>query len=54
MKLPESEIKRRLIRGRNLERLYDVAKKRIVILETENKQLKARVKELKDKDHDKR
>jgi hypothetical protein len=53
MKLPESEIKRRLIRGRNLERLYAVAKKRIVIIETENKQLRARVKELEDKDRDK-
>lgn len=52
-KLTESEIKRRLIRGRNLERLYDVAKKRIVIIETENKQLKARVKELEERDRDK-
>jgi hypothetical protein len=52
-KLTESDIRLRLIRGRNLERLYVLAKKRIVILQTENKQLRARIKELEDKDQDK-
>lgn len=52
-KLTDDEIKQRLIRGRNLERLYDLAKKRIVILEAENKQLKARIKELEERDRDK-
>lgn len=52
--LTPSEIKRRLIRGKNLERLHVLAKKRIVILETENKQLKLRIKELEERDRDKR
>jgi hypothetical protein len=52
-KLAESDIKHRLIRGRNIERLYALAKKRILILQTENKQLRARIKELEDKDRDK-
>lgn len=52
-KLAPNDITQRLIRGRNLERLYIVAKKRIFILQTENKQLRARVKELEDKDRDK-
>lgn len=52
-KLTDAELTRRLIRGRNLERLYDLAQKRITILKTENKQLKARVKELEEQDHDK-
>lgn len=52
-KLTDEEIKQRLIRGSNLERLYLLAKKRIAVLEAENKQLKARIKELEDKDRDK-
>lgn len=52
-KLTPHEIKHRLIRGRNIEHLYDLAKKRITILQTENKQLKARVKELEERDRDK-
>jgi hypothetical protein len=52
-KLTPSDITQRLIRGRNLERLYDIAQKRITILKTENKRLKARVKELEDRDRDK-
>ena len=38
---------------RNLENLYAKAKNRIVLLETENKALKARTKELEEKDRDK-
>ena len=52
-KLSNSDIKQRLTRLRNLERLYPLAKKRIVILKQEVKQLKVRVKELEDKDRDK-
>lgn len=52
-KITEGELTRRLIRGRNLERLYDLAQKRITILKTENKQLKARIKELETRDRDK-
>ena len=53
MELSKDAIHRRLIRLRNLERLHAAARKRIVFLESENKQLKARIKELEDKDHDK-
>ena len=42
-----------MIQLRNLERLHSVARERITILETENKQLKARIKELENRDHDK-
>lgn len=47
--LSAEEIKQRLIRLRNLEYLYARAKKRISWLEKENKDLKARIKELEDR-----
>lgn len=53
MKLTEQEINRRLIRLRNLERLYPKARERIVLLEKENKLLKQRINELEKKDKDK-
>ena len=53
MELSKKEIDRRLIRLRNLEHLYSVARERITLLETENKQLKTRIKELEGKDRDK-
>lgn len=53
MKLTEQEINERLIRLRNLERLYPRARARIVFLEKENKLLKQRIKELEKKDKDK-
>lgn len=52
MKLTESEIHARLIRLRNLEHLHVAARERIVFLETENRQLKQRVKELEDQSTD--
>lgn len=52
MNLSDNEIKKRLIRLQNLERLYATARERISFLETENKQLKQRVKELEDKNND--
>ena len=52
-RLTDEEVKHRLIQGRNLKWLYDLAKERITILESENKQLKIRIKELENKDHDK-
>lgn len=52
MELSKEEIHKRLIRLRNLEHLYAIARERIAFLETENKQLKARVKELEDKNTD--
>lgn len=53
MKLTEQEINERLIRLRNLERLYPIARARIVSLEKENKLLKQRVNELEKNDKDK-
>lgn len=53
MKLIEQEINGRLIRLRNLERLYPKARERITFLEKENKLLKQRIKELEKKDKDK-
>ena len=53
MKLTESEIRQRLIRLRNMERLHASARERIVFLEIENRQLKQRVKELEESDRDK-
>jgi hypothetical protein len=50
--VPDQEIKKRLIRLSNLERLHAVARKRIVFLEKENKQLRQRIKELEDKNND--
>ena len=52
MSLSKNEINQRLIRLRNLERLYIIARGRIVSLEKENKVLKQRVKELEDKNTD--
>src|SRR3989344_1667804 len=53
MKLTEQEVNGRLIRLRNLERLYPIARKRIIFLEQENKLLKQRINELEKKDKDK-
>ena len=51
--LSTEEIKQRLIRLTNLERLYPIARKRIDVLEEENKLLKQKIKELEDNDKDK-
>lgn len=53
MHLSESEINQRLIRLRNLENLHVKARKRIIFLEKENKQLRTKIKELEAKDIDK-
>ena len=53
MELSKEEVDKRLIRLRNLEYLHGKARKRIVLLESENRALKARIKELEDKDRDK-
>lgn len=53
VELSKEEVNKRLVRLRNLEHLYVRAKKRIVFLEKENKQLRQRVKELEDRDKDK-
>ena len=50
--LSTEEIKQRLIRLNNLEHLYPIARKRIVLLEGQIKQLKQRIKELEDKNND--
>ena len=47
MKLSELEIKSRMIEWRNLRKLHAVARKRVVILEEENRQLKKEVAELR-------
>lgn len=52
-RLTNEEIKQRLIRLRNLEYLYGKARERIALLEAENQQLKARIKELEKRDSDK-
>lgn len=52
MNLAEDEIKQRLIRLYNLEKLHSVARERIVCLEKENKKLRIRIKELEDKNKD--
>lgn len=52
-KLTDSEIKQRLSRLQNLEHLYLIARKRIVSQTLEIKSLKARIKELEDRDQDK-
>jgi hypothetical protein len=46
MQLTQQEINERMIELRNLRKLHGAARERIVFLETENKTLKARVKEL--------
>lgn len=51
--LSEEEIRKRLVRLRNLEMLHAQARERIVVVETENKILKQRIKELEEKDNDK-
>lgn len=51
--LSETEIRQRLIRLGNLERLYAKARERIALLEAENKHLKERIKELEKRDGDK-
>tara|TARA_B110001454_G_C12687783_1_gene420958 strand:+ start:174 stop:1562 length:1389 start_codon:yes stop_codon:yes gene_type:complete len=53
MRLAEEEIKQRLVELRNLRVLHTQARERIVFLETENKQLKERIKELESRDIDK-
>ncbi len=53
MQLSETEIKKRLVELHNLKALHIRAKERIVILQKENKQLRARVKELEARDKDK-
>ena len=50
--LSPEEIKQRLIRLANLERLHLKAKERIVSLEKENQRLKVRIKELEDQNKD--
>lgn len=50
--LSAEEIKQRLIRLNNLERLYPIARARINALEKENRQLKQRIEELEDKNKD--
>lgn len=51
--LPAEEIKRRLVRLRNLETLHHKARERVLRLEAENKLLKQRIRELEEKDRDK-
>lgn len=51
--LSETDTRQRLIRLANLERLYTKARERIALLETENRQLKERIKELEKRDSDK-
>jgi regulator of replication initiation timing len=46
MALTKQQIEERLLELRNLRKLYDAAKVRVVILQTENQELRARVKEL--------
>ena len=53
MQLLETEIKKRLVELRNLKALHIRAKKRIVFLEQENRQLRTRIKELEKRDKDK-
>jgi transposase len=53
VELSKAEVKQRLIRLGNLEHLHIRAKERIAFLEQENRQLKARIKELEKRDNDK-
>ena len=46
------DIKKKLTRLYNLEKLHSVARERIVLLEKENRQLKLRIKELEDQNKD--
>ena len=52
MNIPDDEIRQRLVRLSNLEKMYARAKTRIIFLEQENKQLKQRIKELEDQNKD--
>lgn len=52
MKLTTEEINKRMIELRNLRKLHAAARERILVLETENKTLKARVKELEQRDRE--
>jgi hypothetical protein len=52
MNLTEYEIRQRLVRLRNLEKLHVKARERIVCLEKENKELRKRIKELEDQNKD--
>ena len=52
MNVPDQEVKKRLIRLSNLERLHTIARARIVLLEKENKQLRQRIKELENENND--
>jgi hypothetical protein len=45
VELSKDEVNKRLIRLRNLERLYVIARERITFLEKENKELKLRIKD---------
>ncbi len=51
MRLTEQEVKQRLIRLQNLERLYPVARKRIEKLEKENRELRLIVKAQRGNHH---
>lgn len=51
MRLSESEVRQRLLHLRNLEHLHVAARKRIVLVEKENKALKLRIKELEEKNN---
>lgn len=53
MHLSENEMRRRLIRLRNLEMLHAKARERIIVVEAENTILKQRIRELEEKDNDK-
>ena len=53
MTLIQQQINERMIELRNLRKLHSAARERIVMLETENKHLKARIKELEQKDKEK-
>lgn len=50
MSLTQNEINERLTELRNLRKLHSMARNRVVTLEAENKDLKARIKELEQKD----
>lgn len=53
MSLTNEDIKQRLIRLRNLEHLYTIARERIALLEAENKRQKERIALLEQNDKDK-
>ena len=53
IKLSDKEIRQRLVRLRNLDHLHKQARKRIIAQDKEIKFLKARVKELEEKNREK-